>query len=791
MFKPSIQVLGLRYYKNPTKANPNKLKAADCYFEKGWQYPSIKNLFESLDDFYAKCDVPTENLFFTVANSGPAKRQFCHLEVLAFDVDGISAEDLESRFDEYPLVVSKFFGVEKSKLGIVCSGHGVHVYLALSVPIVGLEALKQTQGLYKVVCDKLNELLHLSGLSGKFDTTVLDGARILRLPGSLNKKPNKNPALCVLKQIGLEPCTIDLAGIVGVTPVSAGDSIDPKNLGKISIDNKAIWDGCAFMANSRANSSTLQEPQWYAGLSITCRMTDPLDASKLISQGHPDYSEDGTRAKMQQARDASGPLTCKRINELWGNCQGCKNYQTIMSPILLKRPTFIATQNNGFHDLVFNEATGSMKLGKPNVEDLRKFYELENSYKSQGRVCWQFNGTHWQETKDEELNSFAHKHFDPKPMSLYFDEFRKAVYRTNLADQFFWLSAERKINFKNGVYDIDKKELLPHSPEYGFKYCLDYDYVAGATAPRFLDFLNDVCCGDKDLAYVLLEFFGYAISGDKCHRVEKFLLLQGEGANGKSTLINIFKRIIGEQAYSTIMLQNITHEYSLAMLDGKLANITEEIEANKQNTDILKVLTSGGEVHARQIYKSAYKFFNRAKLIFACNELPKTFDVTDGFFRRAIVVPFNAKFSDELGNKDPMLLDKLTGELSGIVNLMLEGYERFVAQGRKFTGSRIVNEALTAYKHDLDPIRQWADDCLEIYDDFKDEQNTADLKTMYANYAEWCEECNYPPRPFDPFCKNLARVIPKWAERSVRKSIREGAVFRKERYALGVRLLKA
>ena len=254
---------------------------------------------------------------------------------------------------------------------------------------------------------------------------------------------------------------------------------------------------------------------------------------------------------------------------------------------------------------------------------------------------------------------------------------------TNLTEpNWFDLTTARKINFKNGVLNIDTMELGSHSPDAGFRYCLPYDYDAKATCQNFDAMMKRVTLNDETLENVLDEFMGYALSYDRywCH---KALILTGEGENGKSTWLDTLKALAGEGNYGSLFLRAMNQEGNLQLLDGKLFNISPEVpKKGTFDTALFKALTGNDEVTVRKIYKSPYTMKNRAKLIFACNELPDSIDATHGFFRRWLVVPFNAAFKAGDEGFDALIGEKLLGELSGIFNRALKGYQRLKTQGR-------------------------------------------------------------------------------------------------------------
>jgi putative DNA primase/helicase len=481
--------------------------------------------------------------------------------------------------------------------------------------------------------------------------------------------------------------------------------------------------------------------------------------------------------KIEQATNASGPRTCKSISQLWAGCQKCPHFKNNSSPILIRGEDTLKTEHTGFHDMIFDPETNKVKRGKPNFSDLRRFFERHHFYRSHDKIVWVWTGTHYEEMTNEEIKNFAQKHFDPYASAGMRAEFLDLVQCTNLVQQEVWNAGTfGKINLKNGVLDLAKMELTPHSKDYGFKYVLPYDYDPKAQAPAFQKFLHEICAGREPLINTLLEFGGYALSGAACI-YHKALVLEGEGNNGKSTFIDVLKDLVGKGSYSTLAFKDLDQTERRSALDGVLFNITEETPNKLNDTTSFKNIISGGDIPMRKLYKNAYSIQNKAKLIFSCNEMPMSSDTSRGFFRRFLIVPFEVKFSKQLKNIDVNMRDKLKGELPGILNLFLEGYQRLKAQS-SFSKSEDDDKDLQRYQEAIDPMLVWLKENVTVLELPSEKFVTA--TTMFENFRQWCDK-----NGFDARVKNavslgiqLRRYIPDIGKRRYSKG-ENGAVVRR------------
>ena len=114
------------------------------------------------------------------------------------------------------------------------------------------------------------------------------------------------------------------------------------------------------------------------------------------------------------------------------------------------------------------------------------------------------------------------------------------------------------INLRNGVFDIEKKEITDHSAEMGFTYCLPFDYDKKAVPTKFLKFLKEITQEDTALTISILEGFAYCLMPG--YPIQKANMLVGEGSNGKSTLMGVLTaflclRTLSMRRYKTITLR--------------------------------------------------------------------------------------------------------------------------------------------------------------------------------------------------------------------------------------------
>jgi len=209
---------------------------------------------------------------------------------------------------------------------------------------------------------------------------------------------------------------------------------------------------------------------------------------------------------------------------------------------------------------------------------------------------------------------------------------------------------KRKINLKNGVYDLETDQLEEHRPSYFFTHKIETRYDPTKDCPNINQFLEDVVRTEKEVK-TLREIAGYMLLPD--YSIPKAFMLLGKGNNGKSRYLDLLRHVIGDMNVTEKGLQDLDGRFGTHELQGKIGCIDDDLSSNKISEDAagtMKKLTGGSRIGAEVKYGGHYNFYNYAKLVFSANELPRTSDDTDGFYRRWILVEFPYKFME---NPDP------------------------------------------------------------------------------------------------------------------------------------------
>lgn len=733
-----IQVLGLRDWNDK-----GQVKKRETFFSKGWRFTNIQDVFDTDKVKALLSGIPENeqyNLYFTVADCyEESGRKLKEQWAIPFDIDNLHLE--EGNELEVALSAARAgcdaLGVPLEECGVVFTGNGVQFFILLNAPIVDENYFDKMREQYGVLAGRIKTKLLERGIEGKVDTSVWSKGRLMRLPLTLNRKPGKPTRQAVILNGTMVAREFDLVKESGVDASDVSGTISDVVLKNYpQPDTKAVCEGCKFMVFCKENPNEVSEPQWYADISVRARLENGRELVHQASQGHKGYNHYETENKIDQALAASGPRTCKSIEQLWDGCKDCEHYGKVTSPIMIKGEDYIGSRDFGFRKRSIKD--GKVTPGQVVFMDLVKEFANEHPYKvvNDNDQVVIYNGKHWEFVSTRQIKAWAMDKIRPEPSEAEMNEFVARLKAFNVV-KMEELHAQREgyMNFSNCVLNINTREMLLHSPEYGFFNVLPYAYDPRATSPLFDQFLLDIMDGDQVMADTLKEFGGYCISGDSCW-LQKSLLLVGDGANGKSVFMEVLGEVVGKDFHSAIPMQGLEKDTLRYQLVNKLFNYSEETSMKAlSDSSMFKALTTGGMMTVKQLYAQPYVIANRTKLILSANNMPYSNDTSGGLTRRLAIVHLRKKFEPGVNGHDYFIKDKLLAELPGICNTLMKAYER-LKTNRLLSGTEQIEKAVKAYAYDNDSCMMFIENVLTFTED---EEDIVKSVEVYAAYVQMCE----------------------------------------------------
>lgn len=257
-----------------------------------------------------------------------------------------------------------------------------------------------------------------------------------------------------------------------------------------------------------------------------------------------------------------------------------------------------------------------------------------------------------------------------------------------------------------------------------------------AKAVRWHSFLAQIFDGDTELIDWLHRWCGYMLTGSTSEQI--FLFFFGLGANGKSVLAETIRHIMGDYG-RTVATETLTETKrqaggaspDLADLIGcRLAMSSETEDGSALAESLVKSLTSGDTITARQLYATPVQFQPAFKLLMLGNHRPVIRGNDYGIWRRVRLVPFNKTFTEQ--ERDLHLLDTLKAESPHILAWMVQGCLEWQRRGLADVPAVVANQTAD-YRQEQDVIGQWLGECTKA--DSVSETDTSELYTSYRNWA--------------------------------------------------------
>jgi phage/plasmid-associated DNA primase len=307
--------------------------------------------------------------------------------------------------------------------------------------------------------------------------------------------------------------------------------------------------------------------------------------------------------------------------------------------------------------------------------------------------------------------------------------------------------------FKNKLFDLSKNKFIKPKPEFYISMTAGYDYedLDDETKEELIIELNkilDTIFFQPEIKKLYLTILSTGLCGIP---LEKIIIANGTGGNGKGLLNELAQHTIGDYAYilpSTILLQPLKTGANpeLANLNNKRLVISREPDSKyKFNCSTLKELTGGTELNARTLYSEKTTTNLCMTKIIETNEKPKLNETSDALSRRILDIPFKSRFVDK------KVYDKLTEEQkinTGLINpfyktrlfkekfklplfLILKDYFFDYYKSKDLLIPDEILQRNDDYMKESDEMICWVN---ENYETTTDNNDIIDIKTIYNKY---------------------------------------------------------
>ena len=295
-----------------------------------------------------------------------------------------------------------------------------------------------------------------------------------------------------------------------------------------------------------------------------------------------------------------------------------------------------------------------------------------------------------------------------------------------------------KISFLNGRLDLNTMEFEPPSPSHLETIHLHVNWNPDAVGPTADEFFDTATCHDKDIEKLLYEAIGYSFI--KTSSLQKAFLLFGGGRNGKSTFLDIIKEICGYENCTSVNFKDLGEKFRVAELFNKLVSLSGDISAQPlKDSDLFKQITGGDEITIERKNQHPFTDTVFATLFFSANKLPRTPDTTYGFYRKLVIIPFNANLAkislvDGANFHNRLMLDKEYIAYKAVLAI-----REVLTTTHKFTEPKAADEIMLAYKTENSSVLSW----IANKKITRDHLTSTKFEELYSEYNLWCELNGY------------------------------------------------
>ena len=299
------------------------------------------------------------------------------------------------------------------------------------------------------------------------------------------------------------------------------------------------------------------------------------------------------------------------------------------------------------------------------------------------------------------------------------------------------------INFKNGVWDIENKELIPHDSKYLQTIQIPHEvkeYVP-FTETRLYDFFRKTKLPKEDIK-MMLRYMAYCMTTD--YGLKTFMILVGQSNTGKSVLIRFVENLVGRQNTSALSMHELNVRFYPAQLYGKLLNSCADNKTLPLSSiENLKKVTGGDLIMHEKKGKEPFFFTSFAKLLFSFNQLPLQLEEkSNAFYKRMRVLRMN----NELFLNNEYVNDLCSDEsIEEVIPYLLS-----LLPLTEIPRTKLSNSCVEALRQDSDSVHAFLSKmCIE------DEEAIVSKNVLYQAYSEFCIESGREAHKKQNFLRSL------------------------------------
>lgn len=257
------------------------------------------------------------------------------------------------------------------------------------------------------------------------------------------------------------------------------------------------------------------------------------------------------------------------------------------------------------------------------------------------------------------------------------------------------------ICFKNGLYNFKTGCFESFTPDVFVTNGIPHNYNPKAESEYMNKAFDEWCNHDEDIRRLLEESIGITLSCTT--KWQKMFILYGKPKSGKTTFLKVLEKVLGENNYSSLQMEDMGERFNKACLLSKLANIGDDLSDNPINNSTIatiKNVVTGGSLTVEYKGENPFSFHPYATLFFSANVFPTFNDPEGAMGRRIVPIPFDSTFKKDVKEKENLFSET---DLEYFIRVGVEGLRRLESnngecsiQGRV---AEVKDELLTHISH--------------------------------------------------------------------------------------------
>ena len=309
---------------------------------------------------------------------------------------------------------------------------------------------------------------------------------------------------------------------------------------------------------------------------------------------------------------------------------------------------------------------------------------------------------------------------------------------------------------ENVLLHLPTLSRVSHTPHLLAFNALDFAYQAEAPEPaQWTQFLQSLWPDDSEAIATLQEIFGYFLSGDL--RQQKLFLLVGPKRAWKGTIARVLRMLLGAANVSGPTLASLGQPFGLEPLIGKRAAIVSDARLGggaDQNAIVERLLSISGEdaIQVPRKFKSAWEGKLGVRFLVLSNELPRFTDASAAIASRFLILTLKQTF---YGREDQGLTDRLIGELPGILNWAIAGWQRLAGRGHFMMMPTSSKASADALEELSSPIKAFINEMCAVGLTCRIARGD-----LFGAWVAWCIRNGHPAGSSQAFGVRLHAAVP-------------------------------